>query len=231
MLTTNTIIVTRVDPEGGPASSKKATQGYGNTIGCIRHATMSINYRDIRRKDAMPYRDLLLSKMHDKYKFPEEAKALVQSKALCTFTTTLSLWKYHANEQNGKYYKTMIKPMWPSICEDNWNEFCEYHLNDDVQNKSKWGKEIRGKMEGNHNLGSRGYPGKQPKWDKEDAKYIAKAKEARFSEIQDPDERGFVRASATFDLVTRQHFFKHDKMKTVHITLITPTRTSFYISF
>ena len=50
----------------------------------------------------------------------------------------------------------------------------------------QWGRELRDKNLGNHHLGSRGYPGKQDIWDKEDAEYEAANKLNPYKKYKDP---------------------------------------------
>lgn len=82
----------------------------------------------------MHHQPLLLRKLINKYDFPEADKPRVASKALTIFTTALSLWKYHANQDYmDKDFETVIKPMWPLPSEEEWNSFLEARSGDEFK--------------------------------------------------------------------------------------------------
>lgn len=135
-LTTETIIVTWVHDDGTPASPKADGQGYSNDLGCILRETVKITCCDIREKEATHHSDLLLQKLFNKYDFPEDDKLRVASKALCIFMTALSSWKYHAIKKKDQDFWTVVKPMWPTMSEEDWNDIIEACSGDDFKKKS-----------------------------------------------------------------------------------------------
>jgi hypothetical protein len=79
-----------------------------------------------------------------------------------------------------------IHIIYPMITEDDLAQFKAKEGLRSTKALREWGKEMRGKNIGNHNLGSRGYPGKQPIWDKEDAALRADGKENPYDWFPDP---------------------------------------------
>ena len=63
---------------------------------------------------------------------------------------------------------------------------------------------MRDKNVGNHNLGSRGYAGKEPIWEKEDAELRAKNIENPYDKYTDPIAKGFIRSRYHVDKTTGQ---------------------------
>lgn len=229
-LSTDTFVITRVDDLGKPASPVKAAQGYSNAVGCILRETVKITVPDIRTKETEHLRTLLLDRLFSRYSVPEADKNRVTAKALSMMSKSLNTWRYRANKMKDKDFETVIKPLWPTIDEADWTEFIQTRSDDEFKKLSEWGKDMREKIVGNHRLGSRGYPGKKPKWDKEDAKLIAAGKEPPFSDIQPGRGKDFVRARATFDPATGEPIFTHERLKDVHEELVT-SEILFYLSY
>ena len=213
-------MVTRVDELGKPASPIKAAQGFGNALGCILRETVKITCPDIRTRETEHLRTILFDKMHKRYSIPEADKERVEAAALRMFSKALNTWRFNANAKKDKDFETEIKKLWPSIEEDDWNEFIQTHSGEEFERKSQWGKEMRSKIVGNHRLGSRGYPGKRPKWTKEDAKRIAEGKAPILADIDDGRGKDYFRARAKYDPVTGDLIYTHEKLKDVHDELV-----------
>jgi hypothetical protein len=79
--------------------SAKLAAGCGLQLGCIVRESMSINQKNIRDKGNARLRELLIGKLHNRYKFPEpfDNKKLkgntVNKLALTRMSTALSSWK------------------------------------------------------------------------------------------------------------------------------------------
>jgi hypothetical protein len=61
---------TYVKPSGQPLEPAKLATGYGIQLGCIVRESMSINQKIIRAKGNTRLRELLIGKLHNRYKFP-----------------------------------------------------------------------------------------------------------------------------------------------------------------
>ncbi|VAH99873.1 unnamed protein product [Triticum turgidum subsp. durum] len=207
MLGTDRIVINRVSEVGLPLSPKKAEQGYSNGLGCILRETVSINETNLRSKANENLRALLISKLHTHYKFPDESldeTTPVNNTALCKWTKLLSTWKSKAkSEYLEKDYETEIKKKWPSVSEEDWNLFKQHCETPEVKEMEKWGKEMRARNIGNHTLGSRGYPGKKPKWDKQDAEFAAAGIPNPFKEFENPRENDYIRGRCKYDEATK----------------------------
>jgi hypothetical protein len=90
---------TYVKPSGQPVEPAKLAAGYGIQLGCIVRESMSINQKNIRAKGNTRLHELLIGKLHNRYKFlePFDNKKLKGNKvnklALMRMSTTLSSWK------------------------------------------------------------------------------------------------------------------------------------------
>jgi hypothetical protein len=90
---------TYVKPSGQPMEPAKLAAGYDIQLGCIVRESMSINQKNIRAKGNTRLRELLIGKLHNRYKFPEpfDNKKLKGNKVnkltLTRMSTTLSSWK------------------------------------------------------------------------------------------------------------------------------------------
>ncbi|KAM3196815.1 hypothetical protein ACQJBY_072489 [Aegilops geniculata] len=207
MLGTDRIVINRVSEAGLPVSPKKAEQGYSNGLGCILRETVSINETNLRSKANENLRALLISKLHTHYKFPDESldeTTPVNNRALCKWTKLLSSWKSKAkSEYLEKDYETEIKKKWPSVSVEDWNLFKQHCEAPEVKEMEKWGKEMRARNIGHHTLGSRGYPGKKPKWDKQDAEFAAAGIPNPFKEFENPRENDYIRGRCKYDEATK----------------------------
>ncbi|KAE8784031.1 hypothetical protein D1007_42391 [Hordeum vulgare] len=217
MLGTNRIVINRVSEAGLPLSPKKAERGYSNGLGCILRETVSINETNLRSKANENLRALLISKLHTHYKFPDESldeTTPVNNRALCKWSKVLSTWKSKAkSEYLEKDYITEIKKKWPSVSEEDWNLFKQHCKTPEVKEMEKWGKDMRARNIGNHTLGSRGYPGKKPKWDKQDAEFAAAGIPNPFKEFENPRENDYIRSRCKYDEETKTWVLDEKTMK------------------
>ena len=65
--------------------------------------------------------------------------------------------------------------------------------------QSSWGKGMRSKTLSNHTLDSRGFVGKKPVWDKQDAALASKGIPNHFAQFKDPLEYNYVRGWYHYD--------------------------------
>jgi hypothetical protein len=90
---------TQVDVDGHPTEPKQIVKGYSVQLGCILRSTVSINTENLRHKDRGNLRNLLFTKLHERYKFPAEFENTrlsgnkVNSAALTRMSTALSTWR------------------------------------------------------------------------------------------------------------------------------------------
>ena len=84
-----------------------------------------------------------------------------------------------------------IHAKWPSISKEDLALFKDREELASRKALRVWGKELREKNIGPHNLGSRGYAGKEKIWEKEDAK---REGPNPYDKIKDPLARRFIRS-------------------------------------
>ena len=90
---------TEVNSDGHPTAPKHVVKGYSVQLGCILRSTVSINNENLRHKDRGNLRNLLFTKLHERYKFPAEFENTrlsgnkVNSAALTRMSTALSTWR------------------------------------------------------------------------------------------------------------------------------------------
>ena len=139
--------VTEVDSNGNPTAPERIVKGYSLQLGCIVRSTVSINTENLRHPDRGNLRNLLFTKLHERYKFPTEFENTslkgnkVNNAALTKMSKALSTWKSNVKRmiEKGESYQK-IKEKNPSITEDDYNDFkinCSSTANSE---SSKWGK-------------------------------------------------------------------------------------------
>ena len=90
---------TEVNSDGHPTTPKQVVKWYSVQLGCILRSTVSINTENLRHKDRGNLRNLLFTKLHERYKFPAEFENTrlsgnkVNSAALTRMSTTMSTWR------------------------------------------------------------------------------------------------------------------------------------------
>jgi len=202
---------TEVSSEGHPTAPKELVKGYAGQLGCILRSTVSINTENLRHKDRGNLRNLLFTKLHERYKFPAEFENTrlsgnkVNSAALTRMSTALSTWRSAVKRMidKGDSYEK-IKAKNPSISEEDYKEFkikCESPA---TSESSQWGKEMRQLNLGVHQLGPGGYRVAEPIWDKEDAERAEQGLPPRFEKYRDKQTRNYVRARYKIDPVTKE---------------------------
>src|SRR5664279_2026039 len=95
--------------------------------------------------------------------------------------------------KEGSCYAT-IKAKWPLISEEDYEKFKATSADAVTKAKSESFKNLQTMNVRAHRLGSRGYTGKEPMWDKEDAERERLQQPDPFAEFTDPLERNFIRA-------------------------------------
>ena len=146
-------------------------------------------------------RCLLFTKLHERYKFPDEfantrlSGNKVNSAALRKMSTALSAWRSAVKRMidKGDSYEK-IKAKNPSISEDDYKEFKIKCESPTTSESSQWGKEMWQLNLGVHQLGPGGYRVVEPIWDKEDAERAEQGLPPRFEKFRDNQTRNFVRA-------------------------------------
>ena len=204
--------VTEVDSNGNPTAPERIVKGYSLQLGCIVRSTVSINTKNLRHPDRGNLRNLLFTKLHERYKFPAEFANTslkgnkVNNAALTKMSKAMSTWKSNVKRmiEKGESYQK-IKEKNPSITEDDYNDFkinCSSTANSE---SSKWGKEMRELNLGEHTLGPGGYRVAEPIWDKEDAERAEQGLPPRFEKYSgNKRTRNYVRARYKEDPITKE---------------------------
>ena len=127
--------------------------------------------------------------------FSELFNKKVDSFAIMKMSTALSSWIFQVKKKIRKGLSwEEIKAKEPMLDQEEIKEFKLSLQTDEALKWTKWGKDIRDQNIGNHRLGSGGYRGKQPIWDKEDAEIACLGKENPWHKITDEHVRNFVRS-------------------------------------
>ena len=121
---------TEVSSSGHPTAPKELVSGYAGQLGCILRSTVSINTKNLRHRDRGNLRNLLFTKLHERYKFPGDfantrlSGNKVNSAALTKMSTTLATWKSNVKRmiEKGESYEK-IKEKNPSISNADYREF------------------------------------------------------------------------------------------------------------
>ncbi|KAK1663854.1 hypothetical protein QYE76_052013 [Lolium multiflorum] len=116
-------------------------------------------------------------------------------RALLKFTKHLSSYKYMVRKliAKGKGFEE-VHSAFPHVSQADFDAFVANEELQATKNRKLWGKEMRELNIGNHNLGSRGYEGKEPYWAKEDEAYVNAGIENPWLKYKDPLERRFIRS-------------------------------------
>ncbi|KAK1629083.1 hypothetical protein QYE76_003398 [Lolium multiflorum] len=194
--------VKEVDPASGlPVEPKDVAKGYGNQLACILREVINLNETDLRAENKAHLRAQLIARLHSRYKFlgdyasTHESKNIVNSQALLKFTKHLSSYKYMVWKMiaDGKGFEE-VHSAFPHVSQADFDAFVANEELQATKNRKLWGKEMRELNIGNHNLGSRGYEGKEPYWAKEDEAYVKAGIENPWLKYKDPLERRFIRS-------------------------------------
>jgi len=216
-----TDVFTEVTPSGLPVEPKELAKGYGMQLGCILRESVSINTKDLRSKGNEPLVKNLLKKLHQRYTFPEPFNKKVDSLAITKMSTALSSWKSRVKKKIDKgdnWEKISAKE--PMLDQEEFESF-KLSLNSEEAKKwTKWGKHMRDLNIGNHHLGSDGYRGKQPIWDKEDAEVARLGKENLWHKIMDEQVRNFVRSRYYLNKATGEFVTDDDDVRALEKVLV-----------
>ena len=93
----------------------------------------------------------------------------MNNRALGKFSKALSTWKTDVRKELEKEDEAglpIIKRRWPQISDGDLATFKANVLATSSKAQREYMKGLRAKNLANHNLGSHGYPGKQPIWKK-----------------------------------------------------------------
>ena len=204
--------VTEVDSNGNPTAPERIVKGYSLQLGCIVRSTVSINTENLRHPDRGNLRNLLFTKLHERYKFPAEFENTslkgnkVNNAALTKMSKALSTWKSNVKRmiEKGESYEK-IKEKNPSITEDDYNDFKINCSSTASSQSSEWGKQMRELNIGEHTLGPGGYRVAEPIWDKEDAERAEQGLPPRFEKYSgNKQTRNYVRARYKEDPITKE---------------------------
>jgi len=224
---------TEVNSDGHPTAPKHIVKGYSVQLGCILRSTVSINTENLRHPDRGNLRNLLFTKLHERYKFPAEFENTrlsgnkVNSAALTKMSKAMSTWKSNVKRmiEKGESYEK-IKEKNPSITEDDYNDFKINCSSTASSQSSEWGKQMRELNIGEHTLGPGGYRVAEPIWDKEEADRAEQGLPPRFKKYSgDKQTRNYVRARYKEDPVTKE-LTTDPKTKALELVLVrnTPPR-------
>jgi hypothetical protein len=110
----------------------------------------------------------------------------INNAAMGKFSNVLAAWKARVKWAIDK--KEPYSKIWadnPTISEEEFEKFKETCATEEAKLKSEKFKGMQEKNTGNHRLRSRGYIGKRPIWDKEDAEREAAGIPDPFAEFTD----------------------------------------------
>ncbi|KAK1652842.1 hypothetical protein QYE76_070647 [Lolium multiflorum] len=164
--------VKEVDPASGlPKEPKDVAKGYGN-----QHVSSERSSISTRRTSEL------------------RAKRLCEPSSLRVHQTPQQLQVHGAEADcEGKGFEE-VHSAFPHVSQADFDAFVANEELQATKNRKLWGKEMRELNIGNHNLGSRGYEGKEPYWAKEDEAYVNAGIENPWLKYKDPLERRFIRS-------------------------------------
>lgn len=202
---------TQVSPTGAPEEPKDLAAGYGVQIGCMVREVVTINTRNLRDPANVHLVELLMEKLHGRYKFPDEFDNkvvkgnIVNQAALTKMSTALASWRARVKKRiDEKKSWEEIKAKEPMLEHNDYVLFKETLETDTAKLDSAWGKRLYDQNIGHHRLGSGGYRAAQEIWDKEDAELRRLGKPNRWDRFTDPQVRNFVRARYFLCPITKE---------------------------
>jgi hypothetical protein len=187
---------TKVSLSGQPLEPRDIAKGYGMQLGCILRENASINTYDLRNPENEALRNDLLKKLHKRYIFPADGNKKVDNFAITKMNTALTSWRGRVKAkilEKGLSWEE-ISAKEPYLEKDDFDIFKVSLSSPEAEKWTEWGKNMRALNLGNHHLGSGGYAGKKPVWDKEDAEVARLGKENMWHKITDEQVRNFVRS-------------------------------------
>ena len=204
------LVITKMAPgKFEPLEPEEPRKCYGNQVGCILRECASINDDDLRSKEHLT--QLLLTKLHKRFKFPDRDDNIEQpwddpkmkkinNHAMGMFSNDLASWKgrvKRAIEADEPLSKILEEN--PTLTEEEFEKFKDTCATEAAKAKAAKFKSLQQRNTGKHRLGSRGYLGKRPIWDKEDAEREAAGLPDPFAKFTNPLERDFIRARYKWD--------------------------------
>ena len=226
-----TDVFTEVTASGQPVAPEKLAAGYGMQLGCILRESVSINTKDLRSKANEALVEHLLKRVHQRYTFPLPLNKKVDSLAITKMSTALSSWKTRVKSkiEKGDSWEEISKKD-PHITEEEFEEFKLSLKSEEAEKWTKWGKDMRELNLGNHHLGSGGYRGKKPIWEKEDREIARLGKENHWEKILDEQTRNFVRSRYYLDWETGEFITDYEDVKEFQKKLVREFNYHIYIS-
>jgi len=205
-LATTRDTITEVSSRGYPLAPEDVAKGYGNQLACIVRECLSINTGNLRAKENRHLHQVLFYKLHARCEFPAKYANLTLSKndvnkaALMNMSTALSSWRSRVKKRilKGESFDEVHEHE-PYIDEEEFDKFKKKCNEDESAKWTEWGKRMRDGNLGKHHLGSGGYKGKQPTWDKEDEVIRKLGLPNPFDRFTDEQVRNFVRARYYLD--------------------------------
>ncbi|KAK1678241.1 hypothetical protein QYE76_039089 [Lolium multiflorum] len=219
VLANTTSEITLVSESGQPQEPLDVAAGYGMQLGCIVRESMSINTVNLRGEGNEHLVELCLRKLHRRYTFPAPYNNLERSNpvnklAITKMSNALSSWKSRvkAKIDKGESFES-IKKGEPMLDEAEFQIFKERLESEDAKAWTEWGRQMHELNLGAHHLGSGGYRGKIPIWEKEDEELARAGKPNPWLKMTDLQVRYFVRARYTLDRTTMEFVTEHDDVR------------------
>ena len=211
---------TKVSKSGMPEEPRDRAKGYSMQLGCIVRETVSINTYDLRTPENEALRAQLLKRLHERYVFPADATR-VDSMAITKMNTALTSWRFRVKKkiQEGKSWEE-ISAKEPFINIEDFEPFKASLESDENAKWTEWGRNMRALNLGNHHLGSGGYVGKKPIWDKEDAEVARLGLPNPWLKITDEQVRNFVRSRYYLKPGTGEFVTDYQEVRDFEATLV-----------
>ena len=182
---------------------------------------------DLRSPEHEALRTQLLKKLHERYIFPDDGNKKVDKFAITKMNTTLTSWRGRVKAKIGKGLSWEAISAKESYIDREEFEALKVSLASPEAIKwTEWGKQIRALNLGNHHLGSGGYVGKKPIWDKEDAEIAKLGIENIWHKITDEQVRNFVRSRYYLNPGTGGFVTDYQEVKDFEKTLVRNLITS-----
>ena len=167
-VTSESWVITKLNPENYPEEPEEAGEKFANTCNAIVRERARIYQRwgdvpeDVKQdcyeaawKRFVPANDSIRERL-------ERRMHHVMRKGQST-------WQYNCRKLLGKDWKTVVNKHWRGISEQDWERFKVFSRSPEFKASQQWYKGLREKRHFDHRLGSRGRPGKEKVWAKEDA--------------------------------------------------------------
>jgi hypothetical protein len=201
---------------------------------------VTINDEDLRAKGNLHLKQLLLMKLHKRFKFPDRddkiehpwddpAMKYINNHAMGMFSNDLASWKGRVKRalKDGEPMSQILAEH-PSLTEEDILKFKETCDTEAAKKKAAKYKKLQERNTGKQRLRNHGYLGKRPIWAKEDAEREAVGLLDPFAKFTDPLERDFIRARYKWD--KEKKIFYMDpvtrKLERILVIILLPHLTS-----